>query len=204
MRLARAGQAGDDDEARGPRGRRVGDAPRARGRASQLLDLGVVDVPIGRAASSRRSSRSASSRAACRPRDAQQLVARRDLDEHREVAAGRDRHRHERHRHAEHLDVVATSRPSRSYSRPLSQRSSWTTSSTRLDDRVADTPNRSVTLTRPRPRISTWCRVSSGQRADQDRLRRGSGSRPCRRRRADGRARRDRARTRSCRCRSRP
>ena len=36
--------------------------------------------------------------------------------------------------------------PRRSYSRETSHRSSWTTSSTRLDDRVEAMPNRSLTL----------------------------------------------------------
>ena len=92
--------------------------------------------------------------------------------------------------------------PSRSYSRPGSHRSSWTTSSTRLDVRVEATPNRSWTLIRPSPRISMWCRVSSGQEPMHVRLRRGSAAPPCHRRPAGGRGRRGRARTRSCRCRS--
>ncbi len=55
-----------------------------------------------------------------------------------------------------------SSRPSRSYSRDGSQRSSWTVSSTRFDERVEAIPNRSLTLITPRPRSSMWWRVSSG------------------------------------------
>ena len=56
----------------------------------------------------------------------------------------------------------ASSSPSRSYSRPSSQRSSCTTSSIRFEVRVDATPNRSRMLIRPRPRTSMWWRVSSG------------------------------------------
>ena len=42
----------------------------------------------------------------------------------------------------------------RSYSRVGSQRSSWTTSSTRFDDRVDAIPNSSLMLITPRPRSS--------------------------------------------------
>jgi len=48
----------------------------------------------------------------------------------------------------------ASSSPSRSYSRAVSQRSSCTTSSIRFDVRVDATPNKSRMLISPRPRTS--------------------------------------------------
>ena len=60
------------------------------------------------------------------------------------------------------ISTYWSSSPRRSYSRPLSQRSSCTTNSIRFDDRVEATPNRSLMLRMPSPRISMWWRVSSG------------------------------------------
>jgi hypothetical protein len=52
------------------------------------------------------------------------------------------------------ISFDSSSSPSRSYSRPGSHRSSCTTSSTRLDERVEAIPNKSFTLITPRPRSS--------------------------------------------------
>ena len=94
---------------------------------------------------------------------AQQLVARGDFDEDGDVPPRRDRHpdhRHPRCRAARRTRRRARGDRTRA---PCSHRSSWTTSSTRFDERVDATPNRSWTLMRPSPRISMWWRVSSGQ-----------------------------------------
>ena len=81
------------------------------------------------------------------------LIARGDFHEHRDIPSGP-------------TGIVTTgtctpsksadaeSSPRRSYSRPASQRSSCTMNSMRFDERVADTPNRSVTLINPMPRTS--------------------------------------------------
>ena len=102
LRLARARQPGQDDE-RGCRWRPSLSAPRvdAVGRVGRGFACSF-DAPRRRRrrVPGRRSSASRSwrleprrqLRAACWPRVAQQLVARRHLHEDRDVAAGRDRH----------------------------------------------------------------------------------------------------------------
>ena len=120
----RARQAGEHDEPRRdgrPRGAPRGMAPlRLRARIRQQ----ILSDARARGSAARRPSRAAGSRPLDEPprrvvaARAQQLVARRDLDQDRDVAAGRDRHPHHRHADAEQSRSSSSSSPSRSYSRP--------------------------------------------------------------------------------------
>ncbi len=90
-----------------------GPAPRASLRPLHRR-LPVLSAPLGRPRRPRRGRRASSARSACSrrsasaraawwPRDPQQLIARRDLDQDRDVAAGRHRHPDQRHAQAEDL-----------------------------------------------------------------------------------------------------
>ena len=123
LRLAGAGEAGEDDEARGDGRarrppRRVSRSPRSRAaglrpRALPIALHATVSVACSEVESSEldvgRPARLAELRVEALGEPlrgvvaavAQQLVARRDLDQDREIASRRDRHPHHRDAHAE-------------------------------------------------------------------------------------------------------
>ena len=165
---------------------------RARRECSQLVSFSVINLAAirERLQPSARALQSAPVRGMAASR-AQELVARGHFDQRRKISSRRDRHANRRHLHAEHVFGLGIESEAGQPSRPASHRSNFTISSIRFDARVAETPNRSVTLIKPRPRISMWVARQARTGADQLGLR-AAAPPPCRRRRDDARARPDR------------